>query len=208
MPEFIRFFTQKQAETDDQYNRTLVRSLNALGVRLQKVNTVIDVTSETSDYSLSVNETAKITISAASTPLNIATMDGKYSISMDFDISTFASDQTLLFQVNNTDYTNEFLITRLNASTALATDEVDTADVTANNHRFTPGTFSPYRIDCELVIRGNQSSLMSYAYGTNSTNRFISFTGSVRNASPAHTSLGTLNLGEACTGVLYVKRQA
>lgn len=183
------------------------------GVDIAKLTTIKNTTSETSDYALSVGETAQIDITAASTALNIAVEDGWYDLTFEFDSTTFLNDRAIVLQVNNTTYTNEFLATRFGASTGFATDEVDTSDLTTDTHPLTFGlagatTLTPYRIDCRLVISGNRTSLFSVAYGNSGASRIVSQICSIRTATPAHTSLGTLSIVEVATGTAYVKRLA
>lgn len=178
-----------------------------------KLNTIVNTTSLSSDYALSVGETAQIDITTDSVPLNIAVEDGWYEITIEYDISTFSADRAIALEINNTTYTNDFLITKFVASTGLATDEVDTNDATADSHLMTIGlaggsTIKPYRVDASLVISGQRSKLFAIHYGTSTGTRVAGYVHSIRNNTPAHTSLGTLNSGETCTGTVYVHRRA
>lgn len=192
---------------------TVITDLNTAEAALAKQNTVVDLTGASSDYDLSVGETAKIDVTAASTALNIAVEDGVYDIFCEFDISTFNADRSIRLQVNNTDYTGEFVGSRFAASTAFTTDEVDAAEPTADNHLMSfgvsgNGDIRPYRIDSRLIINGNRSSLFSESFGTAGGTRIQGHIRTQRNATPAHTSLGTLSIGEVATGIVYVHRVA
>jgi len=229
----IQFF-DKGVDDDNNWRKKLVKSLNALATIIQGsvtdgidgldtrvenleaatalLNTVVNTTSESPDYELSVGETAVINITAASTPLNIAVEDGVYSLTFEFDQSTFGADREVTLEINNTTYVGEFVASRFSASTGYATDEVDTSDATLDAHHMVAGlaganTARPYRIDARLVISGQRSTLFSDYFGT-STSRIQGSIRSLRNATPTHTSLGTLNAGEVVTGTAYVQRIA
>ena len=173
---------------------------------IEKLTTVKDLTSATEDYALSVNETAKIDISAASTDLHIALTDGVYTIDLEFDGSTFASDQTITLNGNGSTHTNEFSFVVFRGSTALATDEVDVGDGTTDFHRLTNSSTTPLYVNARLVINGTRSRLLSQYLTDTSGTLSIGSCGSSWTAE-ALTSL-SLETGEAATGVCYVKRIA
>ncbi len=173
----------------------------------------IDLTGVSADYPLVVGQTAKIRVTAQSTPLNVMTTDGVYDLICLFDISTFGADRAITLEINNTTFTGEFSVTRFGASTGFATDEVDTSETTLDAHHLAFGlagatTMTPWRIDSRLSIFGTRSTLFSDSDGLSSTTRIQSSVRSTRNGSPAHTSLGTLNAGETVTGIVYVHRLA
>src|SRR5688572_8161515 len=175
--DFIRFFKKKPGETPEQYNDRLVRSLNALGSRVQGdvssgieglesrvedlelVTTVIDLTSASSDYTLSVNETAKINITAASTPLNIAISAGKYEIDILFDVSTFAANSVFGIQANNAASVGNFIRFALKGSTTFATDEIDVSIAAQDSHAQYDETGKPVALNGHLIIMGSISHL-------------------------------------------------
>jgi hypothetical protein len=175
---------------------------------IEKLTTVKDLTSATEDYALSVNETAKIDISAASTDLHIALEDGVYEIFLIFSPATFASDRVIGLLPNGQQYANEFTQIMLRGDTSITTDEVDVITQTLNNHRFSGVALKPNQINSVLTISGNMSYLMSEAVGTNSGNLNITKTSTTWDQSTAHESAGSIEIGEAATGVCYVKRIA
>lgn len=181
--------------------------VTALVTAVGKLNTVVNTTSLSSDYSLSVNESAVINITAADTPLNIAVGDGMYVIDIIFDSGTFAADQTIVIMPNGSNYTGEFTHVRFRASTSIATDEVDTFDGALNNHRLA-ATITPYRISARLIISGTNSVMTSDAHGTTSSVAEWQRHTTAWDNSTAHTSLGTLSVGEVATGTCYVRRMA
>jgi hypothetical protein len=182
------------------------RKRNAGAIRdLELVANVVDLTSATEDYPLSVNETAKITISAASTPLNIAVEDGVYEIDLIFDRSTFAADRSVGLQANNATGVGLYTFEGIQATVASTTMQVLSTD----EHRFTGGILSrPIACYGRLYIFGTNSTLLSHANGTTLAGDSYLYETSTRRSSFTHTSLGTLVTGEACTGVAYVKRIA
>jgi hypothetical protein len=225
--DFIRFFDLSKAETVQDWIKKTVRLLNSLASRIQgsvsegiegletqvgKLNTVVDLTSASSDYELSVNETAKITITAASTPLNIAVEDGVYELHMEFDATSFAADQAVQLDINNTTYVGTVAFVGLEANTAIATDEVDARDAGVDGHRFYPASLVRPQTACgRLIITSANSgttSLMSEARGRSVAGLNYIFHISTRMTGTPHTSLGTLQVGEVATGVCYVKRIA
>jgi hypothetical protein len=176
-------------------------------------NDPVNLTGATADYPLWPGQSAMLNITASSTALRVAVEDGRYDLAIEYDISTFAADQSINLEVNNTTYSNDFTITKFSASVGFATDEEDTVDQTASSHVMTLGlsgsaAISPHIVNASLVISnsGQRSKLRSEFYGTSSGSRVAGFVGSVRNNTPAHTSLGTLNSGEACTGTVYIRR--
>lgn len=179
----------------------------ALVVAVGKLNTVVDTTSATSDYELSVNETAMVSVTAATTALNIAVEDGVYEISGLFDSGTFGADQDITLQANNTTYAGEFLRTRMIGDTAIATDEYDQVD--GDDSTYAIAVSSRLRsFKTTLVINGLFSTSITKSYGITAGSRRSSLIFTWRSGSAAHTSLGTLSIGEAATGVVYVKRIA
>lgn len=209
--DFIRFFIGEE-------DKKRVRSLNALASSIQSrtenletsvglLNTVVDLTSASSDYELSVGETAKINITVATTPLHIAVEDGVYEIKMLFDSGSFAADQTIELQANNTTYAGEFTMITLSGDTAIATDEVDVATVA--NDTYVLGINSRPRIfSGTLTISGLLSGLSGIFYAVVTGSSRIRCNATWRSGSVAHTSLGTLSIGEDATGIIYVKRIA
>lgn len=186
---------------------TLEDVVVALVSAVGKLNTVVNTTSESSDYDLSVGETAVINITAASTPLNIAVEDGVYELELLFESSTFGADQDIDLQANNTTYVGEFGRISLIADTAIATDEVDTVIADMDSYELAVGS-RPRVITARLVISGNISGMRVGSYGVTAASRRIRETYIWRDGSVAHTSLGTLSIGEAATGVMYVHRVA
>jgi hypothetical protein len=178
----------------------------ALVVATGKLNTVVNTTSESPDYELSVGETAVINITAASTPLNIAVEDGVYSINVVFDHTTFAADSSFGIQINNADQAGAVIRCRIRGATDIATDEVDTADTAADRHM--DAIMSRIiQVKGELIIMGNISSMTGQAFGIDASNvEQISIVGTRWGG--AHTSLGTIVISEAATGVCYVTRMA
>lgn len=185
-----------------------VKNLSGSG-NVSLLNTVKDLTSATSDYSLSVNETAKIDITAASTALNIAVSDGVYEMNMVFDESTFASDGQVIFQPNNQDHAGEFFYVGERFSDAIATDELDVSDGGAarDNIFFAFSATTPRAMRAKITILGTRSSCFSELFGTQSGNPADQ---AVKTSwvATAWTSLGTLVLPEDATGICYVKRIA
>lgn len=176
---------------------------------ITKVNAVVDLTSAVADYSLSVNETAKINITAASTPLNIAVEDGVYEVNILFDNSTFAAGQPTALNPNNTTYANGFSFTASRADVGFATDEIDVTESTAQTtHVIDPGSLTPRQIEIKLTIFGTISSIVTTMHCNTSANNRIVQSASYWNNGVVHSSLGTLSIVEAATGVCYVKRLA
>lgn len=182
-----------------------------------RIGAPINITTYSVDYPLSVGEVVKVNVTAASTPLNVSVSDGIYDIICDFDETTFAATQVITLEINNTTYSSTFNTTRFAASTVFATDEVDTTDGSQDSHQMSASDggaadLSPYMIHSRLVITGNRSTLFSTSYGTTAAagagTNIVGKICSRRNASPAHTSLGTLNAGEVATGVVYIHRLA
>ncbi len=230
MADFIRFFKKKEGETPEQYNDRLVRSLNALASRVQGdvssgiegletrvdtleddtglLNTVVDLTSAVADYALSVNETAKITITAASTNLHISVTNGVYEINAIFDDTTFGANQTISLNPNNTTYVGEVKVIRMIGDTSIATDEYDTATADVDAHAFSGGAISPRHFHSKLIISGMISDMHTNLTGTTGGTRRMISASSVWAGSAAHTLLGTLSIGEVASGTLYVTRIA
>jgi hypothetical protein len=185
----------------------LLGPLNALARAVNLLNQVKDLTGGTTDYALAVNEVAKIDITAASTDLHIAVEDGVYELELLFDSTTFSADRDIDLQANNTTYGTEFNRMSLIADAAIATDEVDAVEADTDVYQLGVAT-RPRCITARLVISGLLSSMVSNSYGITAGSRRLRQTYIWRNGSVAHTILGTLTTGEACTGVLYVKRMA
>ncbi len=177
------------------------------GIDVSKLGTVVNTTALMSDYALAVNETAVVNITAASTPLNIAVEDGVYQMDLLFDSATFGADQNIDLQANNTTYAGEFLRVSITGDASIATDEVDVVESDEGEYELAVGT-RPRCITARLVIDGMLSSVVSGFYGTTAGNRRLRQLYTWRDGSVAHTSLGTLSIGEVATGVLYVKRMA
>lgn len=167
----------------------------------------IDLTNTNEDFRLRVGEIAKINITGASTPLNIEVGDGHYLLDIAFDQSTFAADQDIYLNINNTTYTGEFKAVFIRANTAINPLQVDVVDTDTDCH-FLASAMSPYRISMSLRIFGNMSEVSGDVHGQVSGNREYHSMHSVRVATPLHTSLGTLEIGEAATGLVYVRRLA
>lgn len=174
----------------------------------------LNITGASSDYSLGVGEVVRVDINnTQSTALRVAVTDGVYDMICLFDYDTFSADRAITLEINNTTFSAEFAANRFAASTGFATDEVDTSDGTLSAHHMAFGlagatTMTPYRIDSRLTIFGTRSTLFSDGYGTSGGTLIQNTVRSTRNGSPAHTSLGTLNLGEAATAVVYIHRLA
>ena len=169
----------------------------------------IDLTSATSDYELSVGEVAKITISAASTPLNIAVEDGVYEIDLSFDPTTFSADRVVQLDINNAAQTGLVAFNGYISGTVIATDEFDASDATTDSHRFIGIVASiPDHAWGRLIIRGSRSSFFAETKGQTLAGDTYLYKLSTRFGNAPHTSLGTLQIGEAATGVCYVKRIA
>lgn len=171
---------------------------------------VIDLTNVSTDYELSVGETAKITITAASTALNVAVEDGVYEIDLIFDPTTFAADQTIALNPNNTTYVGLLGFLADLDSTAIATDETDTVDVNVDEHRFSGSVMMrPHHAWGRLTILGNRTSMFFKCRGRTVAGVNYKFDGSTSgDIAVPHTSLGTVLTGEACIGMAYVKRIA
>ncbi len=214
--DFIRFFLPKNGEFGP-----LIRSLNALAGIIQgsvesgieglesqvaKLNTVVDTTSESPDYALSVNETAVINITAATTPLNVAFSNGKYEIDVLFDVSTFTANSAFGFQGNDADHAGEFVRCELSASTVHATDEVNTSIVASDRHLEQTETGKPIRAVASLVVMGGISHMSGIvSYLDSGANPAIAPIQSQWNT--ALTAL-TIFASEVATGICYVKRIA
>jgi len=205
--DFIRFFDLKAGQAIDRWRSGIIRSLNALSSRHHKLDTVADLTNAPSDYRLSVGETAKISISAASTPLNIACEDGVYEIRIAFDHMSFAADSDFYIQANNTEDIGGYNRCDLRASTTFATDEVDVVDSNGNGH-FDTAAMRYQHITGTITIIGAVSFGNCIAFGvTLAGSRHTAIVGT-RWDTATHTSLGTIVLSEAATGICYVKRIA
>jgi len=204
--DFIRFFDFKPGQTQEQWRDKLIRGLNALYDRHRKLDIVSDLKNASSDYLLSINETAKITISSASTPLNIEVQDGWYEMRIQFDQGSFAADQTTQLNPNNTTYVGAF--NRLNAifDTSIATDELDVSTASEDYVNF--GSLSAQYIKCEILVFGDERSFSWSSRGSNSGNERLLNGVTQWNSTTDYTSLGTLVVGESVTGICYVKRIA
>jgi hypothetical protein len=168
--------------------------------------TIKDLTSAASDYSLSINETAKINITAASTPLNIAVSDGWYEIAIVFNQSTFSADRAVSLDPNNTTHTNEMSRSNVLFDVNVATDELDVSEATEST--LSVGSASFFSINAKIVIFGNHKEWEWRARGLVTGNRRMFFGNSYWNSSTAWTSLGTLQCVEVVTGICYVTRVA
>jgi hypothetical protein len=188
---------------------TAVTNIATNTAAIAKLNTVVDLTSAVADYSLSVNETAKINITAASTPLNIAVTNGSYDFRIVFDPSTFAADSTFYLQINNADKTGAVIKSADRASTAFATDEVDTNDAACDGHLDLGGltNMELLHITGSLTIMGAFSSMSGRVWGQTGAGVEHMVDISTHWAG-THTSAGTIVISEAATGVCYVKRTA
>lgn len=180
---------------------------------LELVAGVVDLTGATADYPLSVNETAKINITAASTPLNIAVEDGVYELHIIIDPETFAADSNANLQLNGADQTGEIYRNTTRISESIATDEIDT-DFSNADDRF----YFVYDLGRICSIRATLHKRSSDAYCHNSTILYtlpggvaLLHTDDNKSYWPSAsdwTSMGNLVFTEAATGVCYVKRIA
>jgi len=169
---------------------------------------VVDLTGAEEDYPLAIGETARINISAASTLLHIAVEDGVYDIDGIFDEASFAADQVINLNANNTTYANEFRAVRISADTSFATDEVDTGESTTLAAHALSGNSAvkPRHFNGRLIISGVLSNMTITMMCTSAGSQRLSVTTSSWPVSVAHSSLGTLSIVEPATGVIYVRR--
>jgi hypothetical protein len=189
------------------------RKRNAGAIRdLELVANVVDLTGATEDYPLSVNETAKVSITAQSTLLHVAVVSGIYKLWITFDATTFAGTQDIQLLPNNTTFSNEFRIIAHLDEVALGGDEVDVDQDSSTFDNFYlegfPGSFNmiPWGIDCTIFIGSGTASLISHSHGL-ATNQRQQTIGMEWRTS-VWTSLGTINAGEIATGTAYIKREA
>lgn len=188
---------------------TLEDVVAALVVAVGKLNTAVNTTAETSDYSLSVGETAQIDITTASTPLNIAVEDGVYEITILFDPTTFAVDSSFVLNTNNVTHAGEFTRVSLRGDTTIATDEVDASVLAVDGHLDHSINGQYIQVTATIIIMGSISSATCISfYMPQATGVPRIATVSTLWTAAAHTSLGTLVVSEAVTGVVYVKRTA
>lgn len=173
-------------------------------VRRQKV---IDLTNATSDYKLKVGECAKVRISAATTALHIACEDGVYEVRVIFDHTTFAADSDFGIRANNVDDVGAFIHCRIRGATDIATDEIDTTDAAVDKHM--DGAASRYiSVVACIMIMGNISVASGIMFAIDVTTNVETVSISGTRYGTLHTSLGTILLSEAATGMAYVRRTA
>jgi hypothetical protein len=175
--------------------------------RTTKVIDLTGLTDSEDDYRLAIGEVVRIDIAEASTLLRIAVEDGVYELDLSFDDSTFGADRDIVLNANNTTYTAEFRRIRIAGDTALATDEVDTSNGDDDYFIFAT-TCRARHIHARLIIYGNISNMVVTSNVVDAGSKRLNITASSWVGSDPHSSLGTLSIGEAATGVCYVKRIA
>jgi cytoskeletal protein CcmA (bactofilin family) len=187
---------------------TISGGLSVAGtVNGMRLGGAIDTTNLSYDYPLHVGEVAKVSITGAPTPLNIAVKEGVYEIDLIFDATTFLADQRIDLLPNNTTYAGMIAFLGEIASIAIATDEVDIVDASIDAHRFSGSVnMRPHHANGRLTILGNRTSLFTRCRGrTVAGDNYMFEISTSGDIGVAHTSLGTIDCGEACTGMAYIK---
>lgn len=170
--------------------------------------TVTDLTGAEEDYPLAIGETVLVSISAALTPLNISCGDGVYEVRIIFDPDSFAANSDFGIRLNHEDHVGEFTRADIRGATSFATDEVDMVDSATDNHFNTDNHFLIHILGT-ITIMGTISVAHGTVFGIDSAGvENISVVGTYRKNDTLHTSLGTIFLSEAATGVCYVTRRA
>jgi hypothetical protein len=194
----------------NKYQRSddLIAWLALLYDEISLRQSVADLTSATSDYSLSVNETAKITITEQSTVLRVAMENGLYEMSIVFDPNSFSADRNLSLTPNGVTQTNEIESQDIQFSTNVATDELDVMVTTTDSaFRLNVTSVIPSSLKSTIMIFDEEAVMMTELYalndGTYETQKVNS-----RWRTADWTSLGTLDIGEVAEAVCYVKRIA
>lgn len=178
------------------------------------VTTLINNTGASSDISLSVNQSAYVDVSAAtSAPLHVATADNQlYEVSILGAMTGNSSVTANQLLPNNTSYTNFFVV-----ETGFVGGTVSGSGAYANG--FVLAIDGVTQAFCRVSTKTTAKSVVSTGYCTNGSSQGLAaFLGSAwlatasslptLDTTTAWTSLGTLTFANAFTGRIVIKRIA
>lgn len=189
----------------DEISEPFQKWLDLLVQFINRRQQVINLTSFTADYKLKVGDCGMVNITAASTPLNVACEEGVYEIRVIFDRATFAADSDFGININNVTHVGAVLTGHLRADTSIATDQITYQDAARDKHLdFTNARWM--HVTATITIMAGFSAANGIGFGRVSGQESL-FT--ISTYWPGtHTSLGTIIIDEAATGVAYVRRTA
>lgn len=170
--------------------------------------TVVDLTNVSTDYPLQVGETATITYtSATSVPLHVATVEGEYELHITQPITdtAFTSAKGLGLLPNNTSIPAGKIIRQ---QSRVDSNSFSCSTDSSTYTRIHFASYNPLSLEAKISTKTAAKTVSGKAYGRESVSSFqVWDTYHIWNDTTTQwTSLGTLELGQAQSGKIVIKR--